>query len=103
MSSNALWRPQLIEGWRGAQPALTPTVVVDAARRAPSAPSHAHNGRFKDEDGAVVSYLVPGLGVAPDATRTKGRGAKKHFYSQLRPRGLPFGPATISTVALGHP
>jgi hypothetical protein len=65
MNGDMLWRPQFIEGLWKTQPAPTLTVAVDAARCAPSFPSHAHNGRFKDKNG-----------VAPDAMGTKGRGAK---------------------------
>jgi hypothetical protein len=71
---------------------LTPTVATDAARRTPSAHPRAHNGCFKDEDGAVVSCLILELGVAPDATGTKGRRAKKTILRPAKAKGIIIWP-----------
>jgi hypothetical protein len=103
MNDDTLWRLHFIEGLRGAQPAPMLTAAADAARGAPLVPSRAHNERFKDENSAVISCPISGLGVVPNAVGTKGRRAQKHSYGPLKPRGSPFGLAAISTVALRHP
>jgi hypothetical protein len=71
---------------------LTPTVAVDVARRAPLAPPRAHNGWFKDKDGALVPCLILRSGAAPDVARTKGCGAKKHSCGPLRPKRIAIWP-----------